>query len=141
MQAAVRIWNRGGKVCSQIYHLRLYGPNGFYRAFNGNATDPEVEVNLEFTLDGQVLIHLTNTDKHKAIQVTIKDNAYKQKDIFREKSKGGKAIVTLSLKDSFGWYDFSVQTIGFATFESRYTGRVETGKESFSAPFMGKVIK
>jgi hypothetical protein len=57
----------------------------------------------------QCPVHLTNTDAHKSMQVTIKDNAYKQKGAVQEIAKGGKATVTISLKDSYGRYDFSVQ--------------------------------
>ena len=129
------------------YHLRLYGPNGFYREFKGNATDPEPEVRVEYQKDaksgkltGNVLLYLTNTDANKTLQVTIKDNAYKKKDIVQEIAKGGKATVTLSLKDSYGWYDFSIKINGAEASEKRYAGRVETGKESFSDPDMGRVI-
>jgi phospholipase C len=129
------------------YHLRLYGPNGFYREFKGNAAAPEQEISLEYEIDaitrkptGNVLLHFTNTDAHKAIQVTVKDNAYKKKDIVREIAKGGTATLMLSLKDSFGWYDFSVNINGVEACEKRYAGRVETGKESFSDPHMGRVI-
>jgi phospholipase C len=129
------------------YHLRVYGPNGFYREFKGNATDPEPEVSLEYELDakagkptGNVVLQLTNTDTHQPLTVTIKDNAYKKKDIVQEVAKGGKTAVTIPLKDSHGWYDFSVQINGANAFEKRYAGRVETGKESVSDPYMGRVI-
>src|SRR5699024_12287650 len=26
------------------YHLRIYGPNGFYREFQGNEKDPEIKI-------------------------------------------------------------------------------------------------
>lgn len=129
------------------YHLRLYGPNGFYREFKGSATDPEVEINMEYELDakthkptGNVLLQVANKNAQKPVQITIKDNAYKKKDLTREIAKGGKTTVVLALKESYGWYDLSVQINGVATFEKRYAGRVETGKESFSDPLMGKVI-
>jgi phospholipase C len=129
------------------YHLRLYGPNGFYREFKGNAADPELQVTMEYELEaktnkptGNVVLHLANTDAHKTVQVTIKDNAYKKKDIVQEIAKGGKVTVSLSLKDSYGWYDFSLQINGADAFEKRYAGRVETGKESFSDPYMGREI-
>jgi phospholipase C len=129
------------------YHLRLYGPNGFYREFKGNAADPDLEVSVGYELDtitnkptGNVLLHLTNTDAHKAMQVTIKDNAYKKKNIVQEIAKGGTAALTLSGKDSYGWYDFSLRINGVEAFEKRYAGRVETGNESFSDPYMGRVI-
>ena len=47
--------------------------------------------------------------------------------------------VLLNLKASFGWYDFSVKIEGFEPFEQRFAGRVETGKESFSDPLMGRL--
>ncbi|HRQ52502.1 MAG TPA: hypothetical protein PLR74_18280, partial [Agriterribacter sp.] len=47
--------------------------------------------------------------------------------------------VVLNLKSSHGWYDFSIKAAGFDDFEKRYAGRVETGKESITDPFMGKV--
>jgi phospholipase C len=129
------------------YHLRLYGPNGFYREFKGGATNPELEVNMEYELDakthkptGNVLLHISNKDTQKAVQITITDNAYKKKDLVRDIAKGGKATIALSLKESYGWYDFSLKINGAEAFEKRYAGRVETGKESFSDPVMGKVI-
>ena len=128
------------------YHLRLYGPNGFYREFKGNATSAEPEVRLEYELDpkskptGNVLLHLTNNDAHKSVQVTIRDNAYKKKNIMRQIAKGGRTSVILSLTDSHGWYDFSIKVDGADAFENRYAGRVETGKDSLSDPLMGRVI-
>ncbi len=129
------------------YHLRLYGPNGFYREFKGNAEDPELAVSVEYELDpklkkptGNVLLHIANTDAKKAVQVTIRDNAYQKKDIVKEIAQGGNTALALSLKDSNGWYDFSLRINGVDVFEKRYAGRVETGKESISDPYMGRVI-
>ena len=129
------------------YHLRLYGSNGFYREFKGNGTDAEPEVSLEYELDaktgkptGNVVLQVSNTDAHNALQLTIKDNAYKKKDMVRSLAKGEKAAITLPLNDSHGWYDFSILINGTGTFEKRYAGRVETGKESVSDPYMGRVI-
>jgi len=49
-------------------------------------------------------------------------------------------VVVLDLAKSFGWYDFSVKVRGFDHFEKRYAGRVETGRSSYSDPFMGGVV-
>jgi phospholipase C len=102
---------------------------------------------MEYELDakthkptGNVLLHISNKDTQKAVQITITDNAYKKKDLVRDIAKGGKATIALSLKESNGWYDFSLKINGAEAFEKRYAGRVETGKESFSDPVMGKVI-
>lgn len=128
------------------YHLRLYGPNGFYREFKGQASEHEPEARVEYELNartrkptGNLLLHLVNPAQN-AVQVTIRDNAYKKKDIIKQVTKGGKLALKLSLKDSHGWYDFSVTVQGAAGFEKRYAGRVETGKEGFSDPYMGRMI-
>ena len=51
----------------------------------------------------------------------------------------GRTIV-LNLKSSYGWYDFTIEIKGNTNFSRHYAGRVETGKESFTDPLMGKVI-
>src|SRR6185437_2062575 len=33
---------------NDIYHLRVYGPNGFFREFKGNAGDPDISVLCEY---------------------------------------------------------------------------------------------
>jgi phospholipase C len=34
---------------SQNYHLKVNGPNGFFREFSGNANDPSIEISFEYT--------------------------------------------------------------------------------------------
>lgn len=127
------------------YHLRLHGPNGFYRAFTGSAHDPSLQVDFAYQQSpktkkptGHVTLGIKNT-QFSSLQVTIKDNAYGKKDITRTIAPGDTAAIALSLDASHGWYDFSIKANGFDTFEKRYAGRVETGLESFSDPFMGRV--
>ena len=58
---AVRTWAYGVKAGDQVedqwpleafendqYHLRVYGPNGFFREFKGGITDPLLEVSCEY---------------------------------------------------------------------------------------------
>ena len=129
------------------YHLCVHGPNGFLREFQGQTNDPNVLVRCEYErnaadsskLTGRLLVVIENKDHHPH-EITILDNAYKA-DIQKE------VIAALSVekipfdrKHSFGWYDFSVAIQGFDDFKRRYAGRMETGHESFSDPFMGRVI-
>jgi phospholipase C len=44
------------------------------------------------------------------------------------------------MKDSHGWYDFSVSVTGADTYLRRYAGRVETGEDSVSDPYMGRAV-
>ena len=67
------------------YHLCVYGPNGFYREFRGDANDPPVEIQLKYErgtnsaqpLSGNLVIEMNNRDKSRSYTVDISDLAYK----------------------------------------------------------------
>ncbi len=131
----------------QMYHLRTYAPNGFYREFKGNSQDPEIQLTTveerhtqsgKFT--GNLILHVENLHKEKEYTVLINDNAYKTTAIQKKVSGQGTQNITLNLEKSFGWYDFSVRIAGFDTFEQRFAGHVETGEDTFTDPFMGRMI-
>jgi len=132
---------------SQAYHLRVYGPNGFFREFTGNADDPLVRVYCGYQqgtkngLSGNIALLLNNLDKDHRYTLEIIDHAYNKATIKKSLDTAGEAgegsVTILNLGSNFGWYDFSVKISGNLRFEKRYAGRVETGKESFSDPFMG----
>jgi phospholipase C len=136
---------------NDTYHLCVYGPNGYFRKFNGNTNDPQFTVRCDYQrsspqskqLTGNVELKLRNLDPQRKLKVEITDNAYKSnaqsKVLDIASHKGSVATVILDLKTSFGWYDFSVKIEGFELFEQRFAGRVETGKASFSDPLMGRV--
>ncbi|MGZ3874073.1 MAG: phosphocholine-specific phospholipase C, partial [Mucilaginibacter sp.] len=129
------------------YHLRVYGPNGFFREFKGDANDPNVAISCEYQpsltdskkLTGNVVLQL-EVFGPGAHTFEIVDHAYGSKPIQHQQNGAtkGKGIV-LDLLKSHGWYDFSVKVKGADTFEKRYAGRVETGKPGFSDPKMGNV--
>jgi phospholipase C len=129
------------------YHLRVYGPNGFFREFQGNANDPDISIECGYqssrlskkSLTGNIELKVTNPDAGQALDVKITDNAYKQKPVFKKISTG-EEIIVLNLKPSYGWYDFSIAVKGNPYFSRRFAGRVETGKETFTDPFMGRMI-
>jgi phospholipase C len=88
-------------------------------------------------LSGNVIISLKNLSS-KSQTIYIEDKAYQKGIRTISLNKNDSAIETLNLKKSFGWYDFTIKTKGFSSFETRYAGRVETGNHSKSDPFMGK---
>ena len=68
------------------YHLRLYGPNGFYREFAGSEADPLLETDCRYDTEtrnkkptGNIIVTLTNADPSKSLHIEIKDNAYGKK--------------------------------------------------------------
>ncbi|ETN95721.1 phosphocholine-specific phospholipase C [Zhouia amylolytica] len=129
------------------YHLRVYGPNGFYREFLGNLNDPEIQLNCTYEYKGRLLSKLTgnvtlkiaNFSKEKK-KITIKDNAYKNRTKSISVAANKEELITLEAAKSFGWYDYSVQVDGFDDYGVRYAGRVETGKSSKTDPFMGRIV-
>jgi phospholipase C len=126
------------------YHLRTYGPNGFFREYRGNAADPLVDVVCEYEqaagkLTGNVSLKITNhTNKAQTIAVT--DHGYKTGDHKVSVKAGASITIALNLSKTHGWYDFSTKTDGFEKFARRFAGRVETGTSSFSDPLMGKAL-
>ncbi|WP_142686388.1 phosphocholine-specific phospholipase C [Chitinophaga polysaccharea] len=155
----VRTWSYAVKAGDQLkdtwplssfedahYHLRVYGPNGFYREFTGDASDPEVEIICNYQrsitnskkLTGNVELKLVNRGIQPAT-FTIADLGYKKGVLKKTVAARTTATLVIDLAKSQGWYDFSVKTSGSDLFSQRYAGRVETGKESISDPVMGRV--
>jgi phospholipase C len=126
----------------------LYGPNGFFREFGGNAKDPEIEVTCEYEtgalnknqLTGNVVLNITNLGK-KDYNIEVTDNAYKGKAVSKKISASGKERIVLDLTKSFGWYDFSIRVSNNNAYIKRYAGKVETGKETHTDPYMGRSFK
>jgi phospholipase C len=136
---------------NDMYHLRVYGPNGFYREFTGNKNDPELTVNCGYEknrlpgqkLSGNIEIQLSNNGK-QSLTIEISDNAYgtPKRTILLSPAGTPKAkqLIILNLQKSFGWYDCSVHVKGNEIYQQSFAGRVETGKSSKTDPVMGRTI-
>lgn len=132
------------------YHTRVYGPNGFYREFIGDARDPLLKINLEYqrenssvsNLTGNVVLEIESDNKSYDLQII--NHGYGGENIEKKVGNRGsgsnKELIVLDLAKSFGWYDFSVKIAGSGEFERRYAGRVETGRKGYSDPVMGQVF-
>ena len=121
----------------ESYHLCIYGPNGFFREFRGDAADPMIDVQLNYpdkTTNG--LLSLKNAGSQPAT-IEIADRAYGAAQLTRLLAAGSTSTIILPFGKSHGWYDFSVKVKGHENFEKRYAGRIETGEDSISDPFMG----
>ncbi len=131
------------------YHLRAYGPNGFFREFSGSKNDPELLITLNYEqvkgmsgkLSGNVLLSFKNTSTHESYTVQVSNPGYKKKDrviVLRRNSP--VVIESFDLTDSHRWYDLSVKIKGNNMFEKRYAGRVETGEHGKTDPAMGGIF-
>lgn len=131
----------------QQYHLLILGPNGFFRAFKGNADDPGVRIAFGYVSKGwltkkfvpQIKIQVENTSS-QAHEMLLKDNAYHREDQVFEIGQGKSESITIDLASSSGWYDFTLTVKGNDFFEQHFAGHVETGEPSVTDPLMGGMV-
>jgi phospholipase C len=157
---AARSWNYAVKAGDQLeevwpfeefrdgyYHLRVYGPNGFFREFSGDEQDPAIDIRCSYEHEGKsptgrLELHFRNLDS-RSQTLEIVDKAYdrgsKTQTLAGAGHPGSQKILVLDLSASHHWYDVRVGVKGFDRFEKRYAGHVETGRASFSDPYMGRV--
>jgi phospholipase C len=129
------------------YQLEVYGPNGFYREFRGDADDPSLRVRLKYRhaagakgiLSGDVELRLINHDG-RSHTIDLVDLAYKNEDQRIVLADGENKTAVIIAQPSFGWYDFCARVAGSEAFLKRCAGRVETGAWSFSDPVMGAAV-
>lgn len=129
------------------YHLRVNGPNGYYREFMGSRNNPGLSMSVAYEqhggngkLTGNVVLKIVNVNASKDYAVSIKDLGYRKNDVQKKIASGSTQEVVLDLKQSHGWYDFNVRVEGADPFEQRYAGRVETGAASFTDPVIGGIV-
>jgi len=125
------------------YSIDVHGPNGFYRSFTGDAHVPDLQVHASYErqdsqLTGNAQVHLRNTSA-RPLAVAVRDNSYKTGTVTKTIAAGHEETVVLDLRESHGWYDFTVKT-DVSKAEGRFAGRVETGRSSFTDPLMGGVV-
>lgn len=128
------------------YDLRLNGPNGFYRAFRGDQSDPELTLRVEEEprtglrkgYTGNLVLQLDNKGD-QPLDISLEDNSYGLTPQQLRVAAGAHKKLVIRLNKSQGWYDFTVKTKGFV-FSRRYAGHAETGKESITDPYMGGVL-
>lgn len=127
---------------NENYHLRVYGPNGFFREFTGNSEDAPLDISCEYErssvkdLTGNIHVRIINTGSD-SYTIEINDQAYEQPPQTVIIAPKGQATLTVDLAKSYGWYDFIVGVTGVEHFKKRYAGKVENGLEGLTDPAMG----
>ncbi|MFD1630774.1 phosphocholine-specific phospholipase C [Pseudopedobacter beijingensis] len=127
------------------YHLRLHGPNGFFREFKGNEHDPILSVSIQPEINkltkkasDKAIITLSNKGKTD-VNISIKDISYNTlKPIDTLVMANSNKVVIIDLSKTQGWYDLEVSASKNSAYKQRLAGRVENGKESITDPLIGK---
>ncbi len=124
-----------------VYHVRVYGPNGYFWEFRGSADDPMLEAQLAPAPRGtefaDVEVLLESTSEGTGITVSVVDHSYGNAEQTKQVSAHARGAIRVSTAASHRWYDLSVRVTGAANFERRYAGRIETGAWGFSDPGIG----
>ena len=119
------------------YHLKVYGPNGFYREFSGTSSDPAIDIAVD-AYKNTLRITIRNNSE-KAVSAQIRDNSYGSPS-FNVNAQPAKTISSyIDPAKSFGWYDVTVQIEGNKIFQQTFAGRIENGKPGKTDPLMGRV--
>ncbi len=126
-----------------ILHLRVYGPNGFYREFKNNNSGTALEVSAKPVIKnkkvtGTLEFKIKNNSSSR-LTLFARDEIYQK--ILEELSLSPRSEKTLKIdtQSSHGWYEVHLSTQENTDLKITYAGRLETGKDSISDPQMGKV--
>jgi phospholipase C len=123
------------------YDLSVYGPNGFARYFAGAAAGALLDVRSSYEADdkGKLEWRIANLAANP-VTVTVTD-AYTGHER-TERLKPRESMDDNRSLDAFhGWYDVVVTVAEDADFKARLAGHVETGRDSYSDPAMGGLVK
>ncbi|MET0272627.1 MAG: phospholipase C, phosphocholine-specific [Phenylobacterium sp.] len=116
------------------YDLRLHGPNGFLRSFQGEGDGLEAAAVFD-PRRGRLLITLRN-DGDAPVDAEVAPLAYLEAPLRKFRLAPGKSRVDAwDLRRSDNWYDFAVTGPGVYR---RLAGHGEDGRPSLSDPLLGK---
>ena len=110
------------------YDLWVLGPNGFHRHFVGHRDNPPIDLNWHFSPDR---LELRNGASHASLRVQSMTLA----GALRQEAVLDRTLA-ISLRESRGWYDVTVESTGPGRWSRRLAGRVDSdGRETTSDPF------
>ena len=131
-------WDLGGAGLTQ-YDLSVHGPNGFFREFRGaigGASAADLIVTAGYEANGSHIVLEISNQSHKIAVVTIADK-YRCRNTTISLNPGEAESQKWPLSRTSGWYDLAVSVEGDPTFEYRFAGHVENGRDSVSDPALG----
>lgn len=129
---------------NERYALRVHGPNGFLRAYQG-LIKHQIEIKVEqlsshnqLTDQSLVLSLLIQNTGTQAQELRLQDNFYgapiQQFTIAPESSQ----TIYWSIDNSHAWYDFSLSIVNDKDFLRRYAGHIEHAGINRSDPANGQ---
>ena len=122
------------KVTGGVYDLSVHGLNGFLHSFAGDFASPTVAAAYDAKQGSIRLDFLSSVDIPHRLHIT---SAYTGKTISHVLDPDEFYTLTEDLEESFGWYDFTIESETLPKFRRRLAGHVETGRDSMTDPAIG----
>jgi len=124
------------------YDLSVNGPNGFLRTFAGSfgTGSANLTVNAIFDRESEGIALVIRNLGSSAQKISILDG-YSGKIHTRVLHPQNTATFVNPLKESFDWYDLTVQVESDASFVRQLAGHVETGRPSVTDPAIGGLVR
>jgi phospholipase C len=125
-------------IGQSTYDISVYGPNGFFRAFEGSFAGSNANLAAHITYDVPregVYVEIANYGT-MTCPVRLYD-AYTRQKASRMLEPRRSIREFWSLERFHGWYDFTLTTDADPSFQRRLAGHLETSRDSMSDPFLG----
>lgn len=119
-----------------LVHLRIYGPNGFYREFRVSKDSP-MQVRADLRDPNKAAFTVANSS-NQPLPIELTDNAYGAKAVSATVPAGKEQSLQPDLKRASGWYDVTLRSSVAPEIWVRYAGRMESGDDSVSDPLIGR---
>jgi phospholipase C len=122
------------------YDLSVYGPNGFFRAFQGSLAD-RGRANLAVQTIYEPARNTLVLEIHNAgtrVEGLHLEDAYGRERTVHSIAPGERLTRRISLERSFGWYDLTLRVDSDPAFRRQVAGHLETGQDSMSDPLLGR---
>jgi phospholipase C len=116
------------------YDVRVCGPNGFLRSFQGDASDPSIRVVCEDAAPA-LMLRIANAARSD-YRMVITDLCYGAPARAVTVKAASEEVIRLTVDAGHRWYDFEIRVDGEPVYGLRLAGRVETGEAAVSDPGM-----
>lgn len=120
------------------YDFRVHGPNGFYRAFRGDANSSSLKTTFLPDPNGDIEFRVALSQRGPSAELTVKDLSYGNELQRLTIHAGEPRFAFIPTAKSGGWYDFLVTANNQPDFAMHYAGKVETDVWSTTDPAMGR---
>lgn len=127
-----------GEWAGGAYDLWVLGPNGFHRHFKG--ASPDV-LEIAMSREKNVISLKVRNQSHHRREIAFESHGYWAGRLGSSSVLVAPGVSTVPIdvmtRKSGGWYDVTVTDPSQPRWLRRFSGRIETGRDSISDPAMG----